>query len=703
MRRQTISNRFLSLSIDEKGRIVSLKNKATKTELITRPSVAEAWRMIVPTGRHTIDKILGSDQTPRSIEAVKDKEKQSIIIAYDRIRGTRSLPIRAVFTLTLEQDSKEIIAVVELDNRSTLPVDEVEFPVIGGLGGFPARGKRAAQLVAATYEGAFHGDVLNDGLPETGREFDPFVREHETAMFEAGRKGVWLDLYGKRQGLYVALHPGEDTTFALKLEKYPKEVTNRPAHLYPEGTARWLRIFGLHVPRLAPGTRWTSQPVLIMPHKGDWHAGADRFSAFYHEGLHLAEPPAWMKNFTGWTEVLGKTYLGEVFHDFRACAKQVAKDAKVTGLDLVFYYGHTALGAEGADFDYSPAPDLGGEKEFRRMVNSLHSHGVRVMLYSNFDRCVNRDVPEYKKLGLEKHAVLDEDGRPRLARWWKETFLSCRRLEGPTPVWVDMCPFTPEWRHYFLEHVTKIAALGVDVLELDGPDYRPCFSAKHGHAPGASMVECWIELIRAGRELAKRLNPDLALIGETMLPEAREVFDGYYSDRFIGENGRIYRYLFPEIRQQTVRVGNYAYDAVNKALMLGIGVNTEIWGLRKTALEACPELARYIGEINRLKAKYPGILFRGTFRDTLGARVKGNCLYSVLQGPGRSKALVVRNPNQQPVKVTATINSTAGLRLLQWHPFIKKERPVARLPLCLTLKPYQVAVLLALEPASTLG
>ena len=39
-----ISNRFISLSVDAKGRIVSLVNRATRTELITHPAASEAWQ-----------------------------------------------------------------------------------------------------------------------------------------------------------------------------------------------------------------------------------------------------------------------------------------------------------------------------------------------------------------------------------------------------------------------------------------------------------------------------------------------------------------------------------------------------------------------------------------------------------------------------------------------------------------------------------
>ena len=206
------------------------------------------------------------------------------------------------------------------------------------------------------------------------------------------------------------------------------------------------------------------------------------------------------------------------------------------------------------------------------------------------------------------------------------------------------------------------------------------------------MIPAKLEFARAIRERVKAINPDFALIGETMLPEAREVLDGYYPSRYRNEHDRIYRYMFPELRQQAVLVGNYAYDAVNKALALGIGAETECWGLRTTALDGCPELARYLGQVNAFKRRYADVMIRGTFRDTVGATVRGECLYSVLDGPGRSRALVLRNPHDRPAEAIAALPHAAGQRLILWRPF-EGERSIRALPLRLRLKPYEAAVL----------
>jgi len=706
---RTIANDAVGLSVDRNGAIVSLVNKRTGTELIAHPQLAMAWRLVVPSGRHTVDFVYARAQQAPSIKVVRKAGRQSLVISHRWLRvGGRTLRIAARFTLTLADGSNEILARCDINNRSDRPVDEVEFPVIGPISGPDAR-DATLDLVMSNDHGRFVPDVLHRGLPQTGRESNHFVREHETAFLTgstgrwvAGEDGRWVDVSGRTEGLYVAchekIHEKINGNFFFKLEKFPKEVPNAPAHHYPEGTPRWLRVFGLHVPCIAPGGRWRSLDVCLMPHKGDWHAGADRYSAWRHESLAPpAATPEWMNDFVGWTEILGKTYLGEVFHDYAQCADMVVRDSKVTGLNFVFYYGHSRIGAEGADFDHSPAPDLGGPDGFRKMVRKLHRNGIRIMLLDHFHRYVNRDVPEYRKLRLERYAVRGPDGLPVPGRrWWKETARSCIFQQGPTPEWIDMCPACKPWRRLYIRHVKQMVALGIDGLELDCFDAGVCWADDHGHRPGANMADEKLEFIAQVRQEVKKLNGDFVLIGETTCPEARGVLDGYYSHRYPDENGRISRYVFPELTPQTVLVGNYAYDQVNKALMLGIGVNTEIWGLRKTALAGCPELAAYIGQVTQFRRKYADILIRGRFRDTVGARVVGEVMYSVIEGPARGKALVLRNHTDRPQRARAASLKGLGARnLVLWRPF-GRERKV-KLPVTVNLKPYEAAVLLACD------
>jgi len=86
MANTTLANEHLSLTLDSRGRIVSFKNVATGTELIAHPDAAMNWRMVVPSGRHTVDFVTGDDQPAVRIEQQEDATSQSLVLTYEHIR-----------------------------------------------------------------------------------------------------------------------------------------------------------------------------------------------------------------------------------------------------------------------------------------------------------------------------------------------------------------------------------------------------------------------------------------------------------------------------------------------------------------------------------------------------------------------------------------------------------------------------------------
>ena len=130
-----IHNEHVSVSVDSHGRLVSLWNKVTGTELVACPEAAEAWRMTVPSGRHTVDFVYGSRQAAPRISVAASAGQQCIVMMHEGLRaGSENLDVTARFILSLADGAAKFTARVEIDNRSGRQIDEVEFPVIGGLG-----------------------------------------------------------------------------------------------------------------------------------------------------------------------------------------------------------------------------------------------------------------------------------------------------------------------------------------------------------------------------------------------------------------------------------------------------------------------------------------------------------------------------------------------------------------------------------------
>lgn len=691
-----MQNRFVSVRVDNRGRIISFGNKATGTELIRHPSAAEAWRLVFQTGRYTLDFVYGSQQKPQKIETLRQTGRQSITFHYANVKGDASYRIRASFTLSLDDDSPQLQASAQIENLARHELQEVEFPLLNGIGDFSEGKKEKTGLIAASDRGLFYPNIFHEGFPELSLESDHFSRLDDTAMFmHDNLNGVWCDIYNSRQGLYSGYHSKREDIFSLKLIRSPKEFPKFAVHHYPKNTPRWLGINAVHVPRIAPGKRWQSDIVRLAPHRGDWHSGADIYAAYRNQTVHVGPSPDWFKNdFYGWSAILGKIYIGEKAFDFRQCAREMIKEQDATGIKMVFYYGHTPLGAEGADFDNSPAPDLGGPKEFRKMVDTLHQHDCRIILLDHFHRWVNKEVPQYRDHDLGRYEVWNEKGQPSEDAWGKETVLSLKYFKGPTSIWREMCPAEESWRQHYYRNVEMMARLGVDGLEPDlfVPSLR-CFNPNHSHPVGARLMPYKLDFIHQAREIARKINPDFIFIGESLYPESISCLDSFFS-RYAEERENIFRYMFPQIPGQQARVENYSYDNVNKSLMLGLAVDAEIWGIREFTHKACPELARYIKETNQFKKKYYSIMLKGMYRDTVGAKVSGNLLYSILDAGATGKALILRNPSKAPVPCKAAFAGRICGNLILWQPF-KGEKRVAKLPLNLTIPPCGVAVFLA--------
>jgi hypothetical protein len=150
---------------------------------------------------------------------------------------------------------------------------------------------------------------------------------------------------------------------------------------------------------------------------------------------------------------------------------------------------------------------------------------------------------------------------------------------------------------------------------------RHHYATDHGHKPGTRQTQ----------KLAERLawlrsgcapSSEFLMCGEEFGDWLFQYLDLPYS-RYRSEEGyQVFRYTFPETKENAA-VSAYGYHQVNKSFMLGMGMDIEVWGLKKSVL-VCPELMDYIKEIVSIRRAFPDYLMNGTFIDTLKAHVTGS-------------------------------------------------------------------------------
>ena len=143
-------------------------------------------------------------------------------------------------------------------------------------------------------------------------------------------------------------------------------------------------------------------------------------------------------------------------------------------------------------------PSLGGEAALKRLVESAHARGMRIVADVAVTH-VNEAHPAFQD-------VLARQKRSRFCSWFRvKRFPVVARdpstfdnyYDRPELPWLNLAPGSPA-RRYVLKAVEKLVGHGVDGLRLDAMDDAP--------------ADFWREL----RERARAKNPDLLLMGEVV-------------------------------------------------------------------------------------------------------------------------------------------------------------------------------------------
>jgi hypothetical protein len=284
-----------------------------------------------------------------------------------------------------------------------------------------------------------------------------------------------------------------------------------------------------------------------------------------------------------------------------------------------------------------------------------------------------------------------------MERWWKTTIeslltTSMGHYEATGPVWARVCPHNDEWWLTFRDQLVELMELGLDGAQLDtiGIEGMFCYAENHGHKPGTSQMGKLAERLAWLRSEIRAINPEFLMCGEEFGDWLAQYLDLPYS-RYRGDEGnQVYRYTFPELKENAA-VSAYGYHQANKSLLLGMGMNLEMWGLKKSVL-TCPELIDYINEIIKFRRAYPDYLINGRFIDTLQAHVDGNIRYSVFEGP-RGLAAVLWNSGDAPQNCALSFNQQGLNKAILWKP--ESQQQNINLPAQVTVAPNRVAVIIA--------
>lgn len=679
-----IENDSLRLRFDAAGRLAGFYAHRLGREWRSEVCEPGNWKIAVLSAGYPVDYVLGRDQQPVSVE----QGTAHIVFNYGPLRlNGQALAVQVTFKARLAGDEARFS--LALRNDCGRRVREAWFPLLAGFEGYEENGEQGVVHLARA--GLLGEDVLRRGLP--GAEY-MFCVEGELAEYRC-RPGVesmpWLDLYGGGQGLTLAVLDPDPNLTVLRIEKTPAELGTEfrggdERVYFPPGVPRWLSLAVGQLTAVDPGESWQSPEVVLWPHQGGWQAAASQYRAWANQWLRPAALPAeW--NHTGWLHLVGKTYLGQVFHDFAAMGQAALAAQEQAGLSGLLVSGHCEAGLYGAGASLAPAPSLGGAQGFAQMCQRLHQHGMQVVVSTFRQSAAAADrADEFSP--YRAWTLLDRLGQPRTEVWAMGSLEAAAGYEATAPVWVRICPSCLPWWQSLLQEIRALADLGCDgvCLQTFGQEGGVCYSADHGHKPGVWMAPVLRERLAWLSGELRRSHPGFVLAASDFADWAGQYFSLSHERQVDQDGWRVFAFTFPEIQRQVV-VDMQPQRQVPQAFWMGRGWVVEIDGGRRgiTAGASWVSMMRRLADLRR---RYGHTLLDGRYVDQGPFRVTGGARAAVYQGPG-GHAVILWNPS---ARAAACRVEGPDQPCKTWRQ--DGSEPPGRLPAQLVLEGGELAVLL---------
>ncbi len=353
----------------------------------------------------------------------------------------------------------------------------------------------------------------------------------------------WMDLSGKKGGIYLATHDKSSTGTLLA-------AVPAPGPTFDMSLTKQIVV--------KPGKTWHCPEAVLAVHDGDWHASADRYRAWARSWMKKPDLPQWIRDANGW--VLMGCQNGVPFRRI----PDVFRQAQWMGIEYLHVHG------EGIDSTWQdksgkhharcsptylyPSPAFGTVAELKAAVRKVHEAEGRVMFYFLYERWTPSHSTSDNFGGGKRSEVPKEYLPPPLAFYYNNALLDNPGRKPPTkhPFMAErnMCLASAGWQDWMRRWAIDVYAkqLGADgfywdVMGRNGP-FR-CFNGKHGHegqngwAGGCAKV---LEtVIREGR----KVNPDYSCAIEGC-SDVLGQWVGFHLMSGATKHPNVFRYTFPE-------------------------------------------------------------------------------------------------------------------------------------------------------------
>ncbi len=360
--------------------------------------------------------------------------------------------LSATVTITLDPKTSLYKWGLSIDNKSSTPLLEMQFPLLRELASDRPGSEKTDYVAVPAYSGVKYMSPRNTGIAGPG-------------YTEVPSSGMSVQLMGYCDGqggtLYLASY---DSKY------YHKNFTCWPM----ESKTAFYMCITHFAEKSAINSRWTlPYPIICGPIRGDWYDAAKLYRSWtttLPKVKSLAvrtDIPGWFKNLSVWFQ--GATWA----HDedkLLAYADDMIDLRKKLGEPFGF---HWYIWQKYSRHDYRYPDYLPAPPGFIKAARKMQEAGIYVMPYINIQLC-DTSLPFWTEEKASEYARLAPTGKPYFEYG----------AGGPESPMVPMCVVNDYWQNKIMGIATHVVSdYSVDAIYWDEYTMAPyaCYATKHKH------------------------------------------------------------------------------------------------------------------------------------------------------------------------------------------------------------------------------
>ncbi|MBN1420933.1 MAG: hypothetical protein JXP34_19335 [Planctomycetes bacterium] len=563
----------------ERGTIVRIRDAGSGMALAPPPGMAENFRMLLRKPDGAAATIFGRDQALTASRL----DGRTLSLSWEGpLRDTTGAEYDLRIRMEIEAGAGFLTFTLHADNRTSGKLEDVSYPMVGGLAALAARGGTGdASLWIPTSNPSERAIAL------------PFA---EAAFGYPGQMNMSFSCIRSRsagRSLYFASH---DPIARYKVYRFLPASGSAG-----EDILACIR----HTPFLPPGKTFDGSPVVLGFVDGDWPSAGEVYREWFGRTFGIAQPSQdWIRRQSFFLMTMFMLPEGTINYTFKDIPAW-AKSAKDYGIEAVQISGWNVGGHDNGYPRYSIDPRLGTWEDLEDGIRACHEMGLKVYFFVNYEP-VMIDTQWYKR-ELSRYREMAADGGYTWNTGWGMGTLWARMGHPKLMTWAD--PSFPEFRRIIVDAFARLARIGADGVHVD--KLYPSAIEFNPDVPSSPDTATWEGAIILTREVmreCRKYRPDWAMSFECAWDRVLE-FGG--ATWWVG-NQRITRRVFPENVETLGLYQAFDYLGVNDAVRDGHAVMVAPLNFCR-ALDWPPflGLAGYIREVKRIRDDLQATVFFG--------------------------------------------------------------------------------------------